>query len=206
MQRTDRACRIPNNLAPTRRSLISRLRDWEDRESWQDFFDTYSRLIYSVAIKSGLTSVEAEEAVQETVVTVAKKMGDFVYDPQVCSFKGWLMHVTRLRIIDQFQKRKSQFQSLQRNRDSEDTATVERIPDPNGMALEQIWDEEWEQNLLQAAMDRVKIQIRPDHYQIFYMSAVQQYPPRTVARMLGASVGKVYLVRHRVAKRVKLNF
>ena len=42
----------------TRRSLISRLRNVEDRDSWQEFFDTYWKLIYSVARKSGCTERE----------------------------------------------------------------------------------------------------------------------------------------------------
>src|SRR6185436_5770132 len=33
----------------TRRSLLSRLRDYEDKESWQTFFDRYWRLLYNVA-------------------------------------------------------------------------------------------------------------------------------------------------------------
>jgi len=41
-------------LLPTRYSLLSRLQNWEDQESWRVFFDTYWRLIYSVALKSGL--------------------------------------------------------------------------------------------------------------------------------------------------------
>ena len=44
---------------PTRYSLLSRLQDREDQDSWKDFFDTYWRLIYSFAIKSGLTDAEA---------------------------------------------------------------------------------------------------------------------------------------------------
>jgi hypothetical protein len=53
----------------TRSSLIQRLRDWEDHGSWQDFFDTYWKLIYAVAIKSGLSEAEARDVVQETVVS-----------------------------------------------------------------------------------------------------------------------------------------
>ena len=49
----------PGTLGETRKSLISRLRNWEDRDSWQEFFDRYWRLIYSVAIKAGLTPTEA---------------------------------------------------------------------------------------------------------------------------------------------------
>src|ERR1700704_35998 len=73
-------------LLPTRYSLLSRLQNWEDQESWRVFFDTYWRLIYSVALKSGLTQTEAEEVVQETVICVAKDIQKFKRDPQRGSF------------------------------------------------------------------------------------------------------------------------
>ena len=48
----------------TRYSLLSRMQDLGDQDSWKDFFDTYWRLIYSFAIKSGLTDAEAQDVVQ----------------------------------------------------------------------------------------------------------------------------------------------
>src|SRR5205823_496941 len=64
------------SLAATRRSLVDRLVNWDDQKRWQEFFDTYWKLIYSTARKSGLTDAEAQEVVQETVITVAKKKVD----------------------------------------------------------------------------------------------------------------------------------
>ena len=94
-----------DDFIPTRHSLLSRLKDWGDQESWRDFFDTYWKLIYGVAIKAGLSGVEAQEVVQETVIAVAKKIHDFKTDPAFGSFKAWLLHLTRWRIADQFRKR-----------------------------------------------------------------------------------------------------
>jgi RNA polymerase sigma-70 factor (ECF subfamily) len=189
-----------DDASPTRRSLISRLRDWNDQTSWQEFFDTYWKLIYSVAIKAGLSDQEAEDVVQETVLSVAKKMDGFKYDPAVCSFKGWLLHVTRLRIKDQLRKRLPMAGSLRRTRT---TATVERIADPTGDVLESVWDEEWEKNLVDVALSRVKPRVRPEHYQMFYMSVVQRIGARKVASMLGVSTGQVYLVKHRIGGLLK---
>src|SRR5439155_7944157 len=84
---------------------LSRLQNWEDNESWRVFFDTYWRLIYSVAIKAGLTETEAQEVVQETVICVAKDIHKFKRDRQLGSFKGWLRNLTRWRIADQLRKR-----------------------------------------------------------------------------------------------------
>ncbi len=194
-----------DELLPTRRSLLDRLRNWEDQASWRDFFNTYWKFIYGVAIKSGLSDSEAEEVVQETVLSVAKKMPEFVYDPTKCSFKGWLMHVTRLRILDQLRRRQPAFQQAPAgDADSQRTATVERVPDPSaGAQQDAAWDEEWERNLVDAAMERVKLRVKAEHYQIFHLSAVKGLKTMEVARMLKVSVGQVYLVRHRLAKEVK---
>ena len=74
-------------------------------DSWDYFSKTYRGLLFSVALKSGLSDSEAQEAVQETLISVSRKMSEFKYDPAVGSFKGWLLQVTRRRIADQFRKR-----------------------------------------------------------------------------------------------------
>ena len=90
---------------PTRYTLLSRLEDRGDQDSWRDFFDTYWRLIYSVAIKSGLTEAEAQEVVQETIISVARDIHKFKRDRTLGSFKGWLRNIIRWRIADQLGKR-----------------------------------------------------------------------------------------------------
>lgn len=188
----------------TRRSLISRLRNVEDHDSWQEFFDTYWKLIYSVARKAGLTESEAEEVVQETTVTVSKYIKDFLYNPKVCSFKTWLMHKTQWRIIDQVRKRPPDVgRRAPAQTDTSGTSLLDRLPDPESLELDSVWEEEWKRNLVDAAMERVKGRIKPEHYQIFYLSAVRDLRPRRVAETLGVSLAQVYLVRHRVAGLVK---
>src|SRR5213594_4866909 len=115
-------------LLATRRSLVDRLANWDDRKRWQEFFDTYWKLIYSAARKSGLTDAEAQEVVQETVITVAKNIDKLRYDPAVGSFKGWLLQITRWRTADQFRKRESGDAKPPRSPDDRLTATIERVP------------------------------------------------------------------------------
>src|SRR6266487_4319585 len=61
----------------------------EQLKAAQRFFDIYWRLIYGVALRAGLTDAEAQDVVQETVISVAKHLPGFRYDPKVCSFKTW---------------------------------------------------------------------------------------------------------------------
>jgi RNA polymerase sigma-70 factor (ECF subfamily) len=191
-------------LVPTRQSLLERLRDLDDHASWQEFFDTYWKLIYCAAIKAGLSDHEAEEVVQETILGVARKMETFRYDPQTCSFKGWLMHVTRRRIIDHLRKRQPAGKFTGLGSDTTTSGTGLQIADPAAdQAFEGIWDEEWQKNLVDAAMDRVKRRVKPEHYQIFYLSVVKELGAARVARTLGVNAAQVYLVKHRLAAQVK---
>jgi len=198
-----------DELIPTRASLLERLKDLGDDASWNDFYQTYRELIYSVARRAGLNETEADEVVQETVIAVAKKMPGFRYDPAIDSFKGWLLMVTRWRILDQLEKRRAvgiQSPLAPAGRHEENrtrTATVERIPDPSGFALTEIWDQEWQKNLLNAALARIKRQVHPQHYEIYHLLVILGKGVREVAQTLGVNAGQVYLARHRVGALLK---
>src|SRR5580765_5645422 len=94
-----------NNPIITRATLIARLENLQDQASWQEFFDIYWKLIYGVARQSGMTDAEAQDVVQDTLISVARHMPAFKYDPAIGSFKTWLLNMTRWRIVDQVRKR-----------------------------------------------------------------------------------------------------
>ena len=189
---------------PTRASLLGRLKNWEDQESWRDFFDMYWKLIYGVARKAGLTDAEAQEVVQETVIVVAKKMQEFRYDPRIGSFKGWLLRTTHWRISDQWRKRRGDIVIPGPRRDTDTaTDTVERIADPAGCDLEAIWNKEWRQNIFEAALERVKRRASPKQYQMFDLYVLREWPVKKVARALSVNIGRVYLAKHRIAALLK---
>jgi RNA polymerase sigma-70 factor (ECF subfamily) len=192
----------PDELIPTRASLLLRLKDWRDNSSWQEFFDTYWKLIYGVARKAGLGDDEAQDVVQETLVSAAKHMPTFKYDPSIGSFKAWLLTMTRWRIIAQFRKRGPTVDAV-RESDSAATALVEKTADPAGQALDAMWEAEWENNLLEAAIAKVRRRIDPDKYQIFDFYVNKDWPPAKVADRFHVSVDQVYLVKHRVTDAIR---
>jgi len=188
-----------SRLLATRNSMIERLGNWDDRVKWQEFFDTYWRLIYGVARKSGLSDAEAQDVVQETVLSVARNISK--YDKNAGSFKSWLMQLTRWRIVDQVRKRGP---AGQRGfTDSARTATIDRIPDPAGRKLEELWDVEWKQSMLETALERVKRKVNAKHFQVFDCLVVKRWPVAKTANTLGVNVAQVYLIKHRIAGLLK---
>jgi RNA polymerase sigma factor (sigma-70 family) len=197
----------------TRATLLQRLKNCEDQASWQEFYQTYRDLLWRFALKAGCTESEAEEVVQDTVIAVARKLPGFKYDPAVCAFKTWLLNQTMWRIKDEFRKRGKAGPAPHLSGaggtpalvpgDTRRTATVERIADPARSELEAVWDKEWQETLIEAAMQRVKEQANLKDCQMFDLYVLRGWSAREVAHSLGVSVARVYLAKHRIAPLLK---
>jgi RNA polymerase sigma factor (sigma-70 family) len=190
-------------IIPTRESLLSRLKDWEDDKSWREFFGIYRKLLFSFAVKAGLSEQESEEVVQETIISVAKTIKEFQYDPKRCSFKSWLRHLAQKRIADAFRRRARQPQAARSARTSTQTAAIERLPDPNAANLEDLWEEEWRKELLEAAVARVKLEVSGKQYQMFDFHVLKKMPVQKVTSTLGVSAAQIYLAKHRISRLIK---
>ena len=187
-------------LLPTRLSLLSRLKSVDDNESWYQFFHTYWKFIYGIAVRSGLTDAEAQDVVQETIISVSKQMTKF--DRTKGSFKGWLFQQTKWRIQDQFRKRlrDSVLVSVSENEEQSGHG-IESIASPDDR--EAIWEDEWQKNLIEAAAQRVKEKVNPKHFQMFDLYVLKKWPMSKVTTTLGVNVGQVYIARHRIAGLIK---
>lgn len=198
--------KLADDWIPTRQTLLSRLRDWDDQASWEEFFQTYWRLIYHVALRSGLNDAEAQDVVQETVITVAKQMPTFRYDRAKGSFKGWLLRTTQWRIHDQFRKRLGH---VPLREPAGTTTEIEPSPgndqqiEGQAAGVEDRWDELWEENLLAVAIERVKQRVDPRDFQVFDLLVHRTWPALKVADRLNVTRARVYYARHKIARLIR---
>jgi RNA polymerase sigma-70 factor (ECF subfamily) len=179
----------------TRRSLLSRLRDLEDGASWQTFFDLYWRLLYNVARRAGLDDADAQDVVQDAVMSISREMPQFRYDPERGSFKSWLFRIVRRRVADHFRK-------LYRQPAQVDV-TPESLEPSMEVTLSEAWEQEWERSVLAAAIAQVRAEANPKHFQVFDYCVLKEWPAAKVATTLGMNAAQVYLARHRVSQAVK---
>lgn len=189
-----------DELIATRTTLLHRLKDWQDQSSWQDFFDTYWKLIYSVALKAGLNEHEAQDVVQETMLSVARHMPNFKYDRAIGSFKAWLLTMTRWRITDEFRKRDILAGNNAGTDNRIDNRIMDKMSDITSQTLDALWDAEWEAHLLKAAMEKVKRRLDPQKYQIFDFYVNKEWPPDKVAETFGIPIAQVYQAKHRITE------
>ena len=203
---TDQACShaASSEDLRTRASLLQRVRDWRDEASWRDFFATYSKFIYSIALKHGLTDSEAEEVVQGTMVGVASAIRDFHYNRETGSFRQWIGNQAKWRIQDQIRRtRRGVPINAERNDMPKDrTATLHRLPDERDN-LELFLERDWHEAVAATALARVKRRVKPKHFQMFDLYAVKQWPLRRVSRTMNVNVAQVYLVKSRISLMLK---
>ena len=185
-------------LLETRSSLIQRLKATINGESWEEFFHTYWELIYNVARRAGLSEADAQDIVQETILKVHNSLDRFEYNRKRGTFKGWLRTVTRSRLNDFFKK---QQRRPALNQPLEETADeLQNLRDPEGPEIEKIWDEEWNRNLIQAALNRTKKLSSPKQFQIFKCHYIDEWTVRETCRTLGVNAAQVYMAKQRVGK------
>ena len=196
MQSTPMKSEAP--LLETRSSLIQRLKATINGESWEEFFHTYWELIYNVARRAGLSEADAQDIVQETILKVHNSLDRFEYNRKRGTFKGWLRTVTRSRLNDFFKK---QQRRPALNQPLEETADeLQNLEDPEGPEIEKIWDEEWNRNLIQAALSRTKKLSSPKQFQIFKCHYIDEWTVRETCRTLGVNAAQVYMAKQRVGK------
>jgi RNA polymerase sigma factor (sigma-70 family) len=199
----------PSSLL-TRASLLFRLRDWQDAASWEEFFRLYRDLVYGLARRSGLNHDDAEEVTQDVFKRVAETIQSFEGSRDRGSFRCWLRNLTRWRVADKFRERApyARLAAISGPReDDRGTGTIDRIPDPGLSnprdAYDAAWETEWRANLLAAALARVARQCPAKHFQIFDLYTRQQWPALRIARELGVNAASVYLINHRLTKRLR---
>ena len=203
--------KLPNDFLPTSPTLLKQIMNLDDDKSWQVFFDKYRNLIRSTALKAGLSDAEADEAVQETFITITRRIKEFRYDPARGTFKSWLLHTTRWKITDQLRKRQRHptLPASDSPASETRTSTINRIPDPAGFDLDAIWNEEWTKTLVATATERVKQQVSGKQYQIFDLHVIKGWPVAKVKEALNVSASQVYIAKCRIqllmkAERAKL--
>lgn len=199
----------------TRPSLLQRLKTGDDPQSWRDFYRIYGGLIRFFAEKAGLTANETEEVVQETAIGVTRGLPEFTYDPKVCRFKSWMLNLTRWRIQDQIRRRRklgprsdaaesgARMRQLESGTSLGGVPIIESIADPSVPEFGAEWDKAWEKNLLDQALEALRVRIEERQLQVFDLCVTKDWPLGDVARTLGISVARVYPAKHRVSALLK---
>ena len=178
----------------TSATLLARLRQVPaDQAAWVQFTECYGRKVYAWCRRWNLQEADAEDLTQDVLLKLAEKMQTFVYDPAK-SFRAWLKTVARHAWSDHWSGRKAVV-AAGGSQALELLQTVEARED-----LVRRLEEEFDRELLDEAVARVRLRVRPHTWEAFERTALQGQSGAEAARALGMKVATVFVARSKVQK------
>ena len=179
----------------TRNSLILRLRDREDADSWREFVGIYEPVIYRVALHRGLQHADAMELVQRVLLAVARAVDRFQPDSGKARFRTWLYRITH----NEFCK---EYKAQCRHAASGDSA-IHALLDQQSAPESDDFFTEYRRAIFRWAADRVRPKVKSSTWQAFWVTSVEGGTAEQAAEKTGLSVGAVYVARSRVMARLR---
>ena len=181
----------------TSATLLARLRQVPaDQAAWAQFAERYGRKIYAWCRGWNLQGADAEDLTQDVLLKLAEKMQTFVYDPAK-SFRAWLKTVARHAWSDYWSGRKAVV-AAGGSQALELLQTVEARED-----LVRRLEEEFDRELLDEAMARVRMRVLPRTWEAFERTALQGQSGAEAAQALGMKVATVFVARSKVQKMIQ---
>ena len=182
---------MPNHAGPltTPASLLDRLRNAQEKTSWDRFVELYTPLLYHWAQRLGLQDSDCADLVQDVFLILWRKLPEFEYDSTL-SFHAWL----KTLFLNRHRTRQRQRGPLPVDMDSQLAA---------GDADTQLDDAEYARYLIRQAFRLIEQEFSPLHQQVFRAYVLDERTPEEVAGELGMSAGTVYSIKSKILSRLR---
>jgi RNA polymerase sigma-70 factor (ECF subfamily) len=186
-------------MSDTSASLLDRLRERPDPDSWRQLVDLYTPLIRGWLHRHGLPPQEADDLVQEVLAVVVRRLPDFRRQERTGSFRRWLRTITVNCLRDFWRARRVRPQAAG---GSGFLQAVEQLADPDS-EMSRLWDEEHDRHVTRRLLEMIRPQFEPSTWRAFQRVALDGAPPDQVAAELGLSVNAVFIAKSRVLGRLR---
>ena len=182
----------------TRITLLGRLRNNpSDPTAWAEFVNHYGKKIYGWCRRRHLQEADAQDVTQAVLFKLATKMRDFRYDPSR-SFRGWLRTLTHHAWSDFLEARGRAGLGSGDSNVADQLNTVEARDD-----LVRELEDEFDRELLQEAMSRVRLRVAPQTWEAFRLTALEGLSGAEAAQQVPMQVAQVFVAKRRVQKMLK---
>ena len=176
----------------TKTTLLNRLD--RDEAAWTEFFDRYRDEIVDLGRFKGLSDDECADLVQNVMIRFFHKVENgFKYDPTLARFRTFFSRLVKGCVYDLLRQRGKRDVPL-------DGVAVEDDGDRPDELLDMAIMEKWRYILREEALLELAQRVDEKTFQAFELYALECNPPRDTAKLLGLSVGSVYVAKSRCLK------
>jgi RNA polymerase sigma factor (sigma-70 family) len=198
------AVAVDRPLGQPRPVTASRSKEWTDQRlvrecvqgndvAWSELLDKYKRLIYSIPVKYGLSSDEANDIFQETCVELLSELPR-LREPR--ALPKWLMQVTAHKCAHL----KARDRRLPLAGGADPDAALDRVAG-GGPAIEELLLDVEREQALRDAVASLSPRCRDLIHMLFFESPARPY--KEVAERLELSCGSIGFIRGRCLQKLR---
>lgn len=183
-------------MPETRYSLLARLADPADADSWSEFVMTYEQVVFRYSRSRGLQDADAWDVVQKVLLLVHQKIGQWQPNGEPGSFRGWLLrtahHVCQRAVRDALRVDVAAGGSSHSKKLLDVPAETD---EPAGR--------DWQEWAFCWAAQIVRTEVEPLTWNAFSLCAIEGVAAPNAAARLGVKVGSIYTAKCRVMARIR---
>jgi len=177
----------------TRQTLIHRAKDPRDGQAWEDFVSYYKDFISIVIARMIRNCHTREDMSQEVLVKVWKSLQNMEMGKNNAKFRTWLSTIIKNTVLN--------FLEREKHRKTSDLEQVIMTIEPEKQSeIEVMIEEEWEKNVTNLALDRVRAAFSGHAVDVFIMS-VEGKTTEEICEILNVKPNTVYVLKNRVKSR-----
>jgi RNA polymerase sigma factor (sigma-70 family) len=176
-------------VSATRSSLLSRIRNLDDRAGWQEFDLIYRPMLAAFARQRGLRQEAAEEIAQQCMTAVVGRINRFKRQK---SFRGWLRKMVANKVCDFLRDRVGNIGDGQFIEAHDDRDQPSRL-----------WQREWNRAHVQYVVRGLRSELAEHTLRAFEMYVLQDVPVEQISRQLGMTANQIYVAKNRVIERLR---
>jgi RNA polymerase sigma-70 factor (ECF subfamily) len=181
---------------PTSLTLLERARA-NDSAAWERLLQLYRPLVLHWCLRSGVSGPDAEDVVQEVFGAVVSGLGRFRREQASDTFRGWLRGITRNKLLHHHERRRAQPIA---QGGTEANRRFQEHPTPT---LDDSDSPDEERALYRRALELLRNEFEPIHWQAFWRTAVDGLNASAVAAELGIKSAAVRQAKSRVLRRLR---
>lgn len=186
-------------MEETSLSLLDRLQNHDDPETWHRLVSLYAPLLRGWLHKYDVQSSDVDDLVQEVLLAISRDLKSFQHGGNPGAFRSWLrtILVNRLR---NFWRARGRRPLASGGSDIE--RRLNQLEDPASQ-MSQLWNEQHDRYVMRQLLLLVEPQFEANTWQAFCKVALEGKRPNEVAEELGMTVNSVFIAKSRVLSQLR---
>jgi RNA polymerase sigma factor (sigma-70 family) len=188
----------------TRQTLLERIKDQHDEQSWEEFVHSYEKFIFSIIRKMNIDAFTCEDLTQKVLLKLWQSLPSFDYSKEKGGFRYWLFRVTRNVVLSHLEKHQRRQKKFSEDYVPQADVVGKKLHEAE---IEAIVESEWQVHICNMAYERIRHSISEKADKAFQMY-INEVSVEQIAEELGMQASSVYVytkrVRDKLMEQVKL--